>query len=1736
MFTKKMGRKIVAILLCILQITAFLQYFSLSKEEVKAAGVVTSIDVKSTVTSSKSITEQTKNDTYQVRDAICSFSDGSINRATSEHFQIIWGNEDTTGTVTYDFIVGNLINLENIRAFYVEELGMKDIGISQNKGISGLYKTNVYVSNTGLDEFTDDWAYMSVDRDAFAYLFVAPGAMRVDEPSWVIPHELAHVFTYHQGGTIAYAWYEATANWFRDQYLGSEYYAYGGRTYGPTSDFFAPYMINSAYHVPHMLNWYDTWPIFLYISENPDNIPGLGMELMHKIVQHNGENESMYDTIESLSGVSIKTILGGMSRRLATMDFSRQEHYLNRLNNEVLPYDNNYSKIYTTLENADSNGWQNVPSNRAPMQTGFNIIPLNVDLTKDYINVDFKSTSSANGADFRTSIVTSTRNNLTRYSNMVSGDGKATIRLNGDETKAYLVVCATPDTIEEFQVGWDSSADEESTRFTYKVKITATDEVVEDSDKPATIKRISVHDPSIFKDLSTNKYYLYGSHLAQAVTSNLMELNAHLTQGYGNNNLYVSENVEGIYYIQNQYSGLYLDVADASLENGANIQQWAYKGTKEQKFKLVSLGNGYYYILTGASDYTKCVDVENGSADNGTNIIQWEYWGGYMQTYRIVKQPDKSYAILTGASDCTGALDVYDWSTQNGGNVNQWSFLGGGCQKWNLIEAEANSGSTQASTSEPLKNALEPSFLWAGYNDSDCSGGYAVWAPDIIYNPDYVWNDGSKGAYMMYYSTSSTYIRSCIGYAVSKSAAGPFSYVDTIVYSGFTKADNNVTTTSDLGTKTVNTCYTNTNIPYLIANGQLSGVRNDWFNSNGSFNNSLCPNAIDPTILYDESGNMWMTYGSWSGGIYILQLDKATGQPIYPKTNSGLTDGYFGKRIAGGYTLSGEAPYIVYDEETDYYYLYVTYGWLGVDGGYHIRLYRSKTIDGTYTDAAGNSATYSSMSINQGNYGIKLFGNYDFSTLKTDGYKSGGHNSAFIDTDGQRYLVYHTRFNSGTEYHEVRIHQQFMNEDNWPVTAVYEYLGSSISKNGYTLADMAGTYEFVIHGKDAATENVGMLSTKTVTLNNDGTISGAYSGTWAYTNGTYYCQMKINGVTYKGVFFKQKDESAQQKEVMTFTLIGNDNQAVWGTKTVASTEENPGDSGSGSGSVSASAVTHNFTANGKTSDFFSITGNTSTSYGSVTYAGLKLTTCLKMESSTNISFTAPAKGKLTLIFSNTSGTTIKVNGTTMSTNTELVVDVAAGNVTVTKGSGSSYLFYMVYEPEQQAHTHSYSSSVTKQPTCTETGVRTYSCSCGSSYTESIAAKGHDYESNFTVDKEATATTEGSKSRHCKNCSAKTDVTVIPALGYPQLKVQLNTNTSSAKVGDTISFTANATGGSGNYTYSFLMYNEAAGTWYRFSSFAAANTYNWTIASAGNRTFFVEVKDSTGTVVRSAGIKVAIANNLSVNITANATNVSNGQNVSFSASATGGNGNYTYSFLMHNESTNSWYRFSDFAKINTLNWTANGNRTFYVEVKDSTGAVARSNGIKINVSANTLKVTISSNAQSVLKGSNVAFSASASGGSGSYTYSFLVYNEVSGYWYRFSDFAAVNKLSWIAGTTDRRTFYVEVKDSTGAKVRSEGITMTILESSNLTVNVTASNNNPYAGENVKLTATASGGAGSYTYSFLMYNPTSGNWHRFSDFTQTNVMYWTANGNREFYVDVKDGNGTVVRSAVKKVTIK
>lgn len=472
--------------------------------------------------------------------------------------------------------------------------------------------------------------------------------------------------------------------------------------------------------------------------------------------------------------------------------------------------------------------------------------------------------------------------------------------------------------------------------------------------------------------------------------------------------------------------------------------------------------------------------------------------------------------------------------------------------EWNQLNFDYGNGKDLTFYGD-LQETLAKPFEWAGFDDGDCSGnGYAVWAPDLIFNPYYAWDDGETGAYMLYVCTSSTWRRSCISFLVSKEVLGPYEFGDTIVYSGFTKNGE-----FD-GKSTRDTAWDNDylNLKALTELGSESGgideISDKWFNKDGSWNHTYGPNAIDPNVFFDSSGEkLYMSYGSWSGGMFLLELNRETGEAIYPGVDSvdehsgNYVDRYFGVHLIGGDHQSGEGPYIVWDPESEYYYLYCTYGGLAAEGGYNMRLFRAENVTGPYLDAAGNNAADNKA--NGDKYGIKLIGNYAF--YDQIGKRAAGHNSQLMASDGSRYLVYHQRFDikPQLEAHEVRVHQQFLNEDLWPVTAVYEYRGEQ--PENYTMEDVAGSYEFINHGNKTSGD---MLETGMTDLNEDGTVSGALEGTWEKTDsgkGYDYLTITAGDVTYKGIFFRQLKENTSPDPVMTFTCVGNDNTCIWGSMT-----------------------------------------------------------------------------------------------------------------------------------------------------------------------------------------------------------------------------------------------------------------------------------------------------------------------------------------------------------------------------------------------------------------------------------------------------------------------------------------------------------------------------------------------------------------------------------------------------------
>ncbi|PJJ40127.1 T9SS type A sorting domain-containing protein [Hallerella succinigenes] len=136
-----------------------------------------------------------------------------------------------------------------------------------------------------------------------------------------------------------------------------------------------------------------------------------------------------------------------------------------------------------------------------------------------------------------------------------------------------------------------------------------------------------------------------------------------------------------------------------------------------------------------------------------------------------------------------------------------------------------------------------------------------------------------------------------------------------------------------------------------------------------------------------------------------------------------------------------------------------------------------------------------------------------------------------------------------------------------------------------------------------------------------------------------------------------------------------------------------------SGTITGDIV-HNFTEDGVESDVFEIMGSLSTTKGSVTYDGETLTRCLKMESSTSITFTLSTSGTMRLVFLESFTGAVKVDDTKYTATAGIAtVDLAAGSHTITKAD-VSFLFLIVIDLDENgsssASTESSSSSASAE--------------------------------------------------------------------------------------------------------------------------------------------------------------------------------------------------------------------------------------------------------------------------------------------------------------------------------------------------------------------------------------------------------------------------------------------------------
>ncbi len=418
---------------------------------------------------------------------------------------------------------------------------------------------------------------------------------------------------------------------------------------------------------------------------------------------------------------------------------------------------------------------------------------------------------------------------------------------------------------------------------------------------------------------------------------------------------------------------------------------------------------------------------------------------------------------------------------------------------WELVANEVNDNN-------PLFNTYATEIA----EGLDYVGGHAgSWASDIIQ-----FNDGSWHFYFDHCATADDglcdFPRSYLGVARADDIEGPYENQGIFLWSGQTDAE--------------------------IANG--FGVGDIT-----SFDPTIHPNVIDPDAFYDKDGKLWMVYGSYSGGIFILAMDETTGMP--------LPDQGFGKHLAGGDHSAIEGPYIFHSPESDYYYLFTSFGGFAANDGYNIRISRSRNPDGPYLDAAGNDMTLARGNWNGiASYGVKLMGGFEFTTLPGDpsmgyGYMAPGHNSAYYDADtGRHLLITHTRFPNRGEAHAIRVHELFLNSDDWLVASPQRYAqldGDNIVGSD----DAVGNYRFVDHGKDINTQP---HQSATLRLNEDGSVTGAREGSFEVDPETGRdIMLTLDGTDYQGVIMWQWDAAAESLTPV-FSALSAEGASIWGSQ------------------------------------------------------------------------------------------------------------------------------------------------------------------------------------------------------------------------------------------------------------------------------------------------------------------------------------------------------------------------------------------------------------------------------------------------------------------------------------------------------------------------------------------------------------------------------------------------------------
>lgn len=304
-------------------------------------------------------------------------------------------------------------------------------------------------------------------------------------------------------------------------------------------------------------------------------------------------------------------------------------------------------------------------------------------------------------------------------------------------------------------------------------------------------------------------------------------------------------------------------------------------------------------------------------------------------------------------------------------------------------------------------------------------------------------------------------------------------------------------------------------------------------------------NAIDPSVIEDpDTGQWWMHYGSFFGGLYGVELNPETGLPTKENDQGHLT------ARRANYTKDNlEAPEIIYHPGLKKYFLFTSYDPLMTT--YNVRVGRSDKPKGPFFDFNGLN-----LEDTTNNFPI-LTTPYRFENHP--GWAGTGHCGVVNDGKGHFFMLHQSRLSPHNAMMVLHVRQVFFTPDGWPVVSPERYTGTP--SQHFRSSDMAGEWEIIRLLEPSGKRNLeagqvlrgeGELMTNEcnasfrLLLEKNGNIPNR--GEWHFSHTEQFLKIRLENEILDNLLIFAGHDWENQKETVLFTGLDKNGCSVWGKR------------------------------------------------------------------------------------------------------------------------------------------------------------------------------------------------------------------------------------------------------------------------------------------------------------------------------------------------------------------------------------------------------------------------------------------------------------------------------------------------------------------------------------------------------------------------------------------------------------